>query len=205
MKALPFAYPEDAAVREVSDEFLFGESLLISPVTEAHAISRKVVLPAGDKWIDFWTGQAYSGGQTIVAEAPVERLPVLVRQGSIVPMGPVVQDSSQRQDPIELRIYGGKDASFDLYQDSGDGYGYEKGARATIRFRWDDRHQTLSIGDRSGSFDGMAGQQTFRIVLVKAGHGTGDESTSACDRTVNYNGHGLSVDLGKTTEHKAAR
>lgn len=198
MKALPFVYPDDASVKQVSDQFLFGDSLLINPVIEPNVTSRKVVLPAADNWTDFWTGQPYRGGQTIVADAPLDRLPILVRQGSIVPMGPVVQDASEWQDPLEIRIYGGKDASFDLYQDSGDGYAYEHGARTTIRFQWDDRHEKLSVGDRSGSFNGMVVQQTFRIVLVKPGHGAGDESTPDSDRTVNYDGHGITIDLRQT-------
>lgn len=198
MKALPFVYPGDASVRQVSDQFLFGDSFLISPVTEAHASSRQVVLPSGDSWIDFWTGQPYRGGQTIVAEAPIERLPILVKQGSIVPMGTIVQDASERQDPLEIRIYGGKDANFDLYQDCGDGYAYEHGARATVHLQWDDRHETLSIGDRSGSFSGMLVKQNLRIVLVKPGQGVGDQSTPTCDRTVNYDGHGITIDLRET-------
>lgn len=198
MKALSFAYPADSSVRQVSDQFLFGDSLLVNPVTEPHVASRKVILPAGNNWIDFWTGQSYRGGQTISAEAPIDRLPILVKQGSIVPMGPVIQDVSEPQNPLEIRVYGGKDASFDLYQDSGDGYAYEQGARATVRFKWDDRHGTLLIGERVGRFNGMAARLTLRIVLVKPGHGAGDESTPASDRTIDYDGHAIKVDLRRS-------
>jgi alpha-D-xyloside xylohydrolase len=197
MQGLPFLYPEDLSVRQVSDEFLFGDSFLISPVTEPHATTRAVVLPAADNWIDFWTGKTYHGGQTITVDAPLDRIPILVRAGSVVPLGPVVQSASEDQDPLDIRIYGGKDASFELYDDSGDGYGYEHAARATIHFQWDDRRHTLSIGDRSGSFPGMLAKRTFRIVFVQPGSGVGGESNSTADRSVTYNGRSLTIDLGK--------
>jgi alpha-D-xyloside xylohydrolase len=197
MRGLPFLYPEDPSVRQVSDEFLFGDSLLISPVTEPHATTRAVVLPTADDWIDFWSGKTYHGGQTITVDAPLDRIPILVRAGSIVPMGPVVQYASEDQDPLDIRIYAGKDASFELYDDSGDGYGYEHGARATIHFQWDDQRHTLSIGDRSGSFPGMFAKRTFRIVFVQPGIGVGGESNSLADRSVTYNGRGLKIELRK--------
>ena len=126
MKALPFVYPSvDQSLREVSDQFLFGDSLLINPVTEPNVTTRRVVLPAGSDWFDFWSGQKYHGGQTMVADAPLDKMPILVREGSIVPLGPNIQYAAESQDPIELRIYGGKDADFQLYEDSGDGYAYE--------------------------------------------------------------------------------
>ena len=197
MQGLPFLYPEDPSVRQVSDEYLFGDSLLVSPVTEPHATSRTVVLPAADSWIDFWSGKTYRGGQTITVDAPLDRMPILVRAGSIVPLGPVVQSASEHQDPLEIRIYGGKDANFELYDDSGDGYAYEHAARATIHFKWDDRRHTLSIGDRAGSFPGMLAKRTFRIVFVQPGSGVGGESNGTADRSVTYNGRSLKIDLGK--------
>jgi alpha-D-xyloside xylohydrolase len=197
MQGLPFAYPKDTAARQVSDEFLFGDSLLVNPVTGPHTTSRTVVLPAADNWIDFWSGKTYRGGQTITVEAPLDRIPILVKAGSIVPLGPVIQSASEHQDPLDIRIYQGKDASFELYEDSGDGYAYEHAARATIHFQWDDRRRVLSIGERSGSFPGMLAKRTFRILFVKPGHGVGDESDSAADRSVAYDGGSLKIDLGK--------
>lgn len=196
MQGLPFVYPKDAAVREVSDEFLFGNSLLINPVTTPGATSRAVILPAADNWVDFWSGRTYHGGETITFDAPVGRLPILVKAGSIVPIGPIVQSASEQQDPLDIRIYGGKDASFELYEDSGDSYDYEHGARAAIQFQWNDRSHTLSIGHRSGSFPGMLATRTFRIVLVQPGKGVGDESSSSTDRSVVYDGHELKISVG---------
>ena len=197
MRGLPFVYPRDASVRDVTDQFLFGDSLLINPVLEPHATRRAIVLPVADNWIDFWSGQTYRGGQNPTVDAPLDRLPILVKAGSIVPLGPVIQSVAQQQDPLEIRIYSGKDASFELYEDGGDSYAYEHSARATVHFQWDESRQTLSIADRSGSFPGMLAKRTFHIVLVKAGHGVGDESTPTPDRIITYDGRSLQIDLAK--------
>jgi len=197
MKALPFVYPNETALRDIGDQFMFGDSLLVNPVTVQGATTRNVVLPKGDGWVDFWSGQTYTGGQTIVAAAPLDRMPILVKQGSIVPMGPVVQSTAERQDPLEIRIYSGKDADFKLYEDSGDGYAYEHGAKSTIGFHWDDRRNTLSIGERAGTFPGMPLKHAFRIVLVKPGHGVGAEPEASADRSVTYQGHLMKIELGK--------
>jgi len=199
MRALPYVYPADLSVRNVTDQFIFGDSLLVNPVTQPHAATRMVVLPAGNEWVDFWTGQTQQGGQTITAEAPIERMPIFVREGSIVPMGPVVQSAANAEDPLEIRIYGGKDADFELYEDSGDGYAYEKGAKATIHLHWDDHRNLLTIGDRSGTFPGIRTKNSFRIVLVKPGHGIGLGSYSGLDRAVAYNGHSMKISLGKVS------
>jgi alpha-D-xyloside xylohydrolase len=195
MQALPLIYPNDLAVRNVADEFLFGDDLLVNPVIQKNAITRSVVLPSGSNWIDFWTGQTFRGGQTITADAALDRIPILVKEGSIVPMGPVVQSTADAEDPLEIRIYGGKDADFQLYEDDGDGYQYENGARATINLKWNDRSKTLAIGDRSGTFPGMPGKHVLHVVLVRRGHGI--DSASEIDRTVTYGGHRITVDLGK--------
>jgi alpha-D-xyloside xylohydrolase len=197
MKALPFAYPNDLALRNVGDQFLFGDSLLVNPVVQKGAISRSVALPQGSNWVDFWTGQTYRGGQTILADAPLDRIPILAKAGSIVPLGPIVQSAAELADTLEIRIYDGKDADFLLYEDGGDGYAYEHGAEATIQFHWDDLRNTLSIGDRSGTFPGMQTKRTFRIIQVKPGHGVGASTDSRADRSVNYDGHAITIHLGK--------
>jgi alpha-D-xyloside xylohydrolase len=199
MQALPFVYPNELALRDVDDEFLFGNSLLINPVTQPNSTSRSVILPKGNDWVDFWTGKGYQGGQTIAADAPLDRIPILVKAGSIVPMGPIVQSTAESEDPLEIRIYGGKDADFLLYEDGGDSYAYEHGARVTIRLHWDDRRKTLSIGDRSGTFAGMRIKNTLRIVLVRPGRGTGVESDTGFDRSLTYDGHPMKINLGKVS------
>jgi alpha-D-xyloside xylohydrolase len=197
MKALPFVYPNDPALRNISDQFLFGDSLLVNPVAERGATNRSVALPAGSDWVDFWTGETYRGGETILADAPLDRMPIFVKAGSIVPLGPIVQSASEPEEPLEIRIYGGKNTDFKLYEDSGDGYAYEHGARTTIHFHWDDHRNALSIGDRSGIFPGMPSKRTFQITLVKPGHGMGIGSDSDTNRTVTYLGHRIRITLGK--------
>ncbi|HEY5212392.1 MAG TPA: TIM-barrel domain-containing protein [Acidobacteriaceae bacterium] len=195
MQALPFVYPTDTGVRDVADEFLFGDSLLVSPVTQQGVTSRKVILPAGGSWVDFWTGQRYQGGQSISQDAPLDRLPILVRAGSIVPLGPVVQSTAEAEDPIDLRIYSGRDADFQFYEDSGDGYGYEHGARTVIPMHWDDLHHLFVIGTTEGKFRDMRKSYTIRIVRVRADHGVGIEPEQHFDRLVKYDGHRIVVKL----------
>jgi len=121
-------------------------------------------------------------------------LPLYVRAGSILPMGPELQYTSEKPaDPIELRVYPGADADYTIYEDEGDSYRYEKGAYATIPIHWNNLTKTLTIGARKGSFAGMLTKRTFQVVLVKAGHGTGIGSTSLPDRTVMYDGNALTI------------
>jgi alpha-D-xyloside xylohydrolase len=198
MTALPLAYPNDPSVREVSDEFLFGRALLINPVTEPNLTTRKVTLPAGDDWYDFWSGRRFRGGQTIVADAPIDRMPIFVRAGSIVPLGPDIQYASQNRDPLEIRIYPGKDADFELYQDAGDGYAYERGERAIIRLHWNDKTHEITVADRSGSFPGMPSKLNFNFVVARPDHGTGDEVAKAFDGSAMYEGHRKTIHLNET-------
>jgi hypothetical protein len=124
-------------------------------VIEPREKTRSVYLPAGSSWIDFWTGEKLDGGRTSVADAPIEKIPLMVKAGSIVPMGPFIQYSTEKPaDPIELRIYPGADGSFTLYEDENDNYDYEKGVYATtIAFHWDDAKRQLTIDARKGTTD----------------------------------------------------
>ena len=158
--------------------------------------SRKVYLPEGSGWMDFWTGSAYTGGQEISTPAPIEIMPLFIRQGSIVPMGPFLQFSTEKPaDPVELRIYPGADGSFTLYEDENDNYNYEKGVYSTIDLSWDDRKKLLTIGERQGEFPGMLKKRTFNIVIVGENHGTGVGICQEPDATVVYEGEQLELDL----------
>jgi alpha-D-xyloside xylohydrolase len=168
--------------------------MLVNPVTEAGATSRSVYLPAGASWYDFWAGASFKGGQSIVATAPLETMPLYVRAGSIIPMGPELQYTSEKpSDPVELRIYRGADGKFTLYEDEGESYEYEKGKHATISFTWKDAAQTLSIGARTGSFPGMLRERAFNILLVGKEHGVGEKAVATADRVVSYKGEAMSV------------
>ncbi len=193
MRALPLEFSSDAGARAVSDQFMFGSALLINPVTTEGAKQRTVYLPAGSSWIDFWTGKRANGGQSITAEAPLERIPIYVRAGSIVPYGPLVESAAGKADPIDLRVYAGANADFTLYEDEGDNYNYEHGTRSLIPIHWDDKSSTLTIGAREGSFPGMLEHRTFRVVVVREGKGTGIASSSEPDAEVAYDGKSASV------------
>jgi alpha-D-xyloside xylohydrolase len=190
MRALVMDYPSDVTARECRDEYLFGPAFLVCPVTHQGATSRSVYLPSGSSWVDFWTGKGYKGGETIRAPAPIETMPLYVRAGSIVPMGPLLQYASEKPaDPIELRVYQGANGAFTLYEDEGDSYRYEKGVYATIPLTWNDRTGVLTIGERKGVFPGMLRNRTFRVVWVRPGKGTGVEIPRSVDRIVPYTGN----------------
>jgi alpha-D-xyloside xylohydrolase len=157
---------------------------------------RKVYLPAKSVWHDFWTGKTFGGDTTITTDAPIDKIPLLIKSGSIIPMGPFLQYATEKPaDPIELRIYPGADGQFTLYEDENDNYNYEKGAHATITFSWDDLHKTLTIADRRGNYPGMMQTRTFNIVLVKDNHGTGIAICAKPDRTTKYAGKKLEIKL----------
>lgn len=193
MRPLVMDFRTDVRAQNIGDQFLYGPALLVNPVTEPGAESRRVYLPHA-KWIDFWTGVTLEGGRSIDAPAPLDRLPLYVRAGSILPMGPEIEYTGEKpEDPVELRIYRGADGDFTLYEDEGDSYDYQKGADATIPLHWDDATGTLTIGERKGSFPGMLQTRTFRIVVVGPGHGVGVNPAAHADRTVSYSGQTLHV------------
>jgi alpha-D-xyloside xylohydrolase len=174
---------------------MFGHALLINPVTTEGAKERALYLPADHDWIDFWTGKRVRGGQSIKADAPLDRIPIYARAGSIIPFGPYSESASAKPDPIELRIYTGASASFTLYEDEGENYDYEHGAYSEIPIHWDDKSGLLTIGNRRGKFPGMLEHRTFRVVIVRDGRGTGVASSSEPDATLGYAGKTTSVRL----------
>jgi len=195
MRPLVMDFRDDIQAQNISDQFLFGPAILVNPVTEPGANSRHLYLPK-TTWYNFWTGSAVAGGRAIDAPAPIERLPLFMRAGSILPLGPDIEYAAEKAaDPIELRVYSGADGSFTLYEDENDSYDYEKGAYATIPLSWDDTSQTLSIGDRSGAFRGMLETRTFRVVFVRENHGAGVGLSQSPDKTIQYSGKKITVTL----------
>jgi len=192
MRGLVMDFRTDARAANVGDEFMYGPAFLVKPVTEPAASMTSLYLPSA-KWYDFWSGAQSEGGRRSEVPSPLDRLPLYIRAGSIVPMGPEMQWSNEKPaDPIELRIYRGADGDFTLYEDENDNYNYEKGAYATIPFHWDDAHQVLTIGDRQGTFPGMLTERTFQIVFVGENHGIGIEAASP-DKVVRYSGKQVTV------------
>jgi alpha-D-xyloside xylohydrolase len=192
-RPLVMDFREDRATWEIGDEFLFGPSILVSPVTREHDTQRVVYLPAGTDWYDFWTGKRAKGGVEMTQPAPIERIPLNLRAGSILPLGPAVEYAGQATDPIELRVYPGANGDFELYEDEGDSYRYEQGAHSIVPMHWDDATRTLTIGSRQGSYAGMTAGHTFNVVVVAAGHGVGVEPTQTPDKTLQYAGAGISA------------
>ncbi|MBN1780318.1 DUF5110 domain-containing protein [bacterium] len=188
MRGLVMDFMQDPHVLDIGDQFMFGPALLISPVTRPKSLFRHVYLPQGAGWINFWTGKKYSGGQTLSVPTPVGEIPVYVRAGSIVPMGPVIQYAAEAADPIELRIYPGADGRFVLYEDENDNYNYEKGACSVIEFGWNDLKRELVIEDRKGEFPGMLAERQIQVVLVRENHGNGADMVRDPDRVIRYEG-----------------
>jgi alpha-D-xyloside xylohydrolase len=151
--------------------------------------TRNVYLPADHQWYDFWTGNTLIGGQTIISTAPIDKIPLFVKSGSIIPMGPFIQYAAEKPaDPIELRIYPGADGNFTLYEDENDTYNYEKGVFSTISFFWNDVKRQLTISKRQGSFPGMLEKRNFQIVLVGKDKGNGIEISKESDKVIQYQG-----------------
>ena len=200
MRALPFDFMNDSATYNINNQYMFGPSFMVSPVVEplyylpdnvkkdSSDYTRDVYLPKGAKWIDFWTGKQFMGGQLIKADASYETMPLFVSAGSIIPLGPFIQYSTEKSDPVEIRVYSGADGEFTLYEDENDNYNYEKGAYSLITFKWDNIQQVLTINDRNGAFPGMFKERTFYIVLVGIYKGTGIEIFEKPDKVVKYNG-----------------
>jgi len=193
MRALAMDFMADPRALNVGDQFMFGPAILVTPVTEAGADTRRMYLPK-TTWYDFWTGRARAGGATITIAAPLDRMPLFVRAGSIIPLGPDLQYAAEKPaDPIELRVYRGADGGFMIYEDENDGYNYEKGVSSTIPIEWKEDTKTLAIGERKGAFPGMLESRTFRIVFVSENHGAGIDAAVAADKTVTYTGQALTV------------
>jgi alpha-D-xyloside xylohydrolase len=198
-RSLLFDFNNDVKVYDIKDEFMFGGAFLVCPVNspmyyapgnkplQGIEKTRAVYLPSGISWVDFWTGKQYEGGQSVVAGAPIDHIPVFVKAGSIVPMGPVVQFSSAMPDaPWEVRVYPGKDGKFTVYEDEGDNYNYQKGKSATFDLTWDNKKHELTIGGRKGAFDGLVKKRWLNIVIVKDGAGTGLSETEG--KKIEYTG-----------------
>lgn len=167
MRALVMDFPEDNNVIDISDQYMFGPAIMVCPVYEYKARSREVYFPGNEGWYDLFTGDFIEGGQTLTVDAPYDKMPLFASAGSIIPYGPEMMYSNEKQaEEITLYVYAGKDSSFTLYEDEGVNYNYESGEYANITFVYDDAAKTLEIGDRQGDFAGMLKERTFNIVYI---------------------------------------
>ncbi len=193
-RPLVMDWPTDAKTRDNGDQFMFGPSILVSPVLQADATRRTLYLPDSPAWYDFWTGTSQQGGREIDAESPLDRIPLYVPAGSILPLGPEIEYADEKPaGPIELRIYGGADGKFDLYQDAGDSYEYENGAYSIIPLQWSQSTRTLTLGDRQGRYPEMPVSMQIKIVWVSGRHGAGLAPEANPDKTVEYTGKAISI------------
>lgn len=215
MRALVMDFAADKQALDINDEFMFGKSLLVSPVSQpmywkkqvkgadtlkvedySTIKTKDVYLPQGADWYDFWTGGKFGGGQTVKKEVPLDIIPLYVKAGTILPIGPKVQYATEKKwDNLEIRVYKGANGEFALYEDENDSYNYEKGAYSLIKFEWNDKRKCLVIGDRVGAFPGMMENRTFNIVLVDAAKGTGVNAPEKFDTVVRYKGKRVEVKL----------
>lgn len=196
MRPLFADFAADKRVMNISDEYLFGSSLLVAPMVDK-GTSRSIYLPTGAGWTDFWTGKTLEGGMTITAQVPMDVIPFYVKQGTILPVGPTVHYASECPwNDLQVRIYPGDDGEFVLYEDEGDNYNYEKGCYSTIRMTWDDEKKRLTFHARNGNYKGMPKQRFFRVVLVDGKKGIGLDNESYTVR-VSYNGKKKSINLAK--------
>ena len=219
MRPLFSDFAADKKVWDMTDEFMFGRSILAAPIVEAQYTQEKIVkedamtgwnkkevrgeklevrdidwgetktatkyLPKGANWYDFWTGKLYKGGQNVALTTTLDKVPMFVRAGSILPLGPEMQYVGEKAwDNLEIRIYPGADGEFSLYEDEGDGYNYEQGYYSNIIFTWTDRTRTLHISARQGGYKGMLLDRKFTLVLP-------DGTT----RTIDYNGNQITLNL----------
>lgn len=207
LRALAFDFRADPTTYDIADQYMFGPAFLVNPVTKPMYFSagskvingvpksRPVYLPTGSDWYDFWIGQRFSGGQTITAGASLDTIPLYVRSGSIIPIGPdVTYADEQPNATLELHIYSGQNGNFTLYNDEGDNYNYERGHFAMIRLFWDDTNRRLTLHDRQGSYPGMPGTREFRII-VHEGTDNHSQSEATQSKTLLYDGREISINL----------
>ncbi|CAN7673338.1 DUF4968 domain-containing protein [Paenibacillus sp. LjRoot153] len=208
MRALSFDFRHDPNTYNIGDQFMFGPAFLVNPVTEPMYYNsnsevlegvkktRDVYLPTGTAWYDFWTSRIFDGGQMIEAEAPLDRIPLYVKAGSIVPMGGSIQFAEQRTDDNRhIRVYTGQHGTFDYYEDEGDNYNYEKGAYALIPMVWDEENRTFIIKEREGTYLGMSINQSFNLTFYGVNDGDGSLKEAEKKTQIHYTGNYIEITL----------
>ncbi len=196
IRALAMDFPADKDGYDINDQYLWGPSLLVSPVTEKGANSRKVHFPKGVDWYDLYQGEKTKGGQDLMVPAPYERIPVFVKAGTILPVGAAIQYTDEKkQEVLDLYIYAGADGQFSLYEDEGTNYNYEKGKYSRIDIQYVDATRTLSFAKRTGTFDGMLQTRKFNVIFVHDKHAAGLDARAKKAKTISYSGDALQIKL----------
>jgi alpha-D-xyloside xylohydrolase len=196
MRALVMDFPADLKVLNIGDQFMFGPSFMVCPVYEYKSRSREVYLPEGAGWYDFYTGKYIKGGQSITAYAPIERVPLYVKAGSIIPVGPDKEYTMQPDDgELTLWIYTGKDAEFRLYEDEGTNNNYEKGACSWMLFEYVEKERKLVIGARLGSYKGIRESRKINVVVIDPTTPKGFNTSAVSIKSISYNGEKQIIEL----------
>ncbi|WP_163710660.1 TIM-barrel domain-containing protein [Mangrovibacterium lignilyticum] len=196
MRGLAMDFASDKRVLNIDDQYLFGPSLMVCPVYNYQERQRDVYFPNNGGWYNLYNGKYVAGGQKQNVDAPYERMPLFVREGSIVPVGPEIEYASEKPDaPIDLYVYAGKDASFELYEDENTNYNYEKGAFSTIQFNYSEADKKITIQARKGEFPGMVTNRIFRVIVVSPDSPVGMLDESAVSHEIQYSGDEVSVQL----------
>jgi len=194
MRAMVMDFGDDRKVESIGDQYMFGPSVLVAPVYSYRARSREVYLPETCGWYDLYTGKYYSGGQTLNADAPYERMPLFVKEGSIIPVGPAIQFTDEKPaDPVTLFVYTGRDCAFTLYEDEGTNYNYEQGRWSSIKFSFENNTGNLKIGERQGEYDGMLRSRTFNIVWITKDKPLTFDPEAHPHTSVNYTGNEITI------------
>lgn len=198
MRPLVMDFPADKKAWNINTQYMFGPAFLVNPVYENKARARDVYLPAGADWYNFYTGEKLSGGQTINADAPLTQIPLFVKAGSIVPTGPLIQHVDEGLNaPITLNIYTGANGSFDIYEDDGRSVKYEQGEWSRIPVTYDDASGTVTIGDRIGSFTGMAEQRKISVRFISGANKDAANFDAAPQESIDYAGKTMTIKMMK--------
>lgn len=194
MRGLPMGFANDEKVNNMGDEFMFGLSFLIAPVTAYHQLNRNVYLLAVQGWYELYSGKYYDGGQNLNADAPYERIPVFVNEGSVITTGPAMQYADEKKPAIiTLFVFTGKDAFFNLYEDEGTNYNYEQGHFANINIDYNEALKTLAIDKRQGSFNGMFKNRVLKVVFINKQHKVGFDDLNKTETIIKYLGEKISI------------
>ncbi|HQG21668.1 MAG TPA: glycoside hydrolase family 31 protein [Bacteroidales bacterium] len=194
MRGLTMDFSLDTEVFDIADQYMFGPSLMVNPVTEYKARSRNVYMPSAYGWYDVRTGRHYAGGTVIEADAPYEWMPLFAREGSLIPTGPDIQYTGEKEaDPLTLWVYAGADGAFELYEDEGDNYNYEDGAYTLIPLTWNEAERTLTIGKREGEYRGMLHERTINVIMVSENRAVKLDFGRPPDKSVKYSGEEIKV------------
>ena len=196
MRPLVMDFNGDKAVEDIGNQWMFGPALMACPVGYYKARNRSVYFPKQCGWYNLYTNEYIAGGQTLVVDAPYEQIPVFVREGAIIPFGPEMEWSDEKPaELINLYVYAGQDGSFQLYEDEGTNYNYEKGKYATIDITYDDAAKTVSFGARKGQFNGMLKNRQFNVVLISKDSAKSLNLDNPEGKLVNYSGKAISINL----------